>query len=215
MKRLEKFLTEESDHNDPDKYIKQFENYNTYLLDWNKKINLVSRSTISIEDHIINSIFFLKKFPLKADGKLADIGTGGGFPGIPLKILYAELTVTLIDSISKKITAVYDIIQNLGLKKIEAITGRAEDISKKSEYKNKFDYVTAKAVARLYELFIWSEELLKPGGKLLFIKGGDINDEVKELQKLNKKISIEVISFLFPEEYKIEDKKLVVISPEY
>jgi 16S rRNA (guanine527-N7)-methyltransferase len=218
MELLEKFLSQELHFSDAEKYIEQLKKYNSLLLDWNKKINLVSRSTTSIEDHILNSLFFLKKFSLYSNGRLADIGTGGGFPGIPLKILFPELGITLIDSIKKKVTAINDIINKLQLKNIHAVCGRAEDILKNGGSnsnriidKNNFDYITAKAVAPLNKLYTWSKNLLNSKGRMLFIKGGDISGELADLSKVNPDLSIEVLEFSFPQEYGIEDKKLVLI----
>ncbi|MEZ4821729.1 MAG: RsmG family class I SAM-dependent methyltransferase [Ignavibacteria bacterium] len=116
MNLLKKFLNDEL-HLDAEIYIEQFIKYETLLLDWNKKINLISRKSTSIEDHILNSIFFLTRYDISGIRSLVDIGTGGGFPGIPLKILYPDLEMVLLDSIRKKIIVVEDIAEQMNFKK--------------------------------------------------------------------------------------------------
>lgn len=214
MKILEKFLFEELIFNKDqvsdsmDNFIK----YNTLLMEWNSKVNLISRQNSSIEHNVLNSIFFLSKYKLNKEAYLADIGTGGGFPGIPLKILYNKLDVLLIDSVTKKIAAVKDIIENLSFEKLNAVSERAESLSLDKKYKNKFNYVTSKAVAPLEKMYSWSSNFLNPSGSCLFIKGGDIKEEINELKQKTMNIELKIIEYSFPEEYNIVDKKLVVVS---
>ncbi len=211
MELLRKFLTDELEIEDADVF-ERFNLYNKLLLDWNERINLISRNSDSIESHTLNSIFFLTKYHLPENSFIADIGTGGGFPGIPLKILRNDLKILLIDSITKKANAVKEIVSEMEFEDVEVISGRAEAISKESKYKNKFDIATAKSVATLDKLYIWSKPLLKENGKLIFIKGGDITEELNILKKRNKNISVNIIDFSFDQVYKIEDKKIVVIN---
>lgn len=211
MKRLNKFLIDELNL-DPALFMNDFLLYEKILLNWNKKINLISRKTNTIEDHILNSIFFLTKLKINNGEKIADIGTGGGFPGIPLKILYPEIELTLIDSIYKKINVLVDIVIKMNFKNTKAVWSRAEELSNDHNYKNKYDIVISKAVATLDILYLWGKNFLKNDGKMICIKGGDINSEIETLNKLNEKINIEEILFSFDPEYKIEDKKIVVIQ---
>ncbi|MBK8981767.1 MAG: 16S rRNA (guanine(527)-N(7))-methyltransferase RsmG [Ignavibacteria bacterium] len=211
MEKLAKFLSEEL-HTDPDLYMDKFYLYQEKLLTRNKSVNLISRKSESIEEHILNSVFFLKKFKLNKKSKIADIGTGGGFPGIPLKILYPETSVTLIDSVLKKIKMLDEIINEIEFKELKAVWARAEELSQKPGYKNKFDYVISKAVADLNKLFLWGNKFLIKNGVMICIKGGDINSEIESLKSLNEKINIEVINFEFDPVYNIEDKKIVIIK---
>ncbi len=197
---------------DPEKYLEEFIFYENLLLEWNKKINLMSRKSESIEDHILNSIFFLAKYNFNNIKSLADIGTGGGFPGIPLKILFPDLKVLLVDSIQKKVNVLNDIIQKMTLKNIEAVCGRAEEVSLNPEFRNKFDCVISKAVSSLDNLFVWGNNFLRKEGEMICIKGGDIENELVGLKKLRYKMNVEVINFDYDEIYKIEDKKLIVIK---
>ena len=211
MNLLKKFLSDEL-HLNPDKYLSDFMRYEKLLLEWNTKINLVSRKTDSIEDHILNSIFFLTKFNFENIKSIADIGTGGGFPGIPLKILYPGLKLLLVDSIQKKVNVLNDIIEKMELKNTEAICGRAEIVSEETNYRNKYDCVISKAVADLDKLYDWGNGLLNDKGTMICIKGGDIEKELTELKKLRYNFKVEVVNFDFEKIYGIEDKKIVIIK---
>ncbi len=211
MNLLKKFLSDEL-HLIPDKYLSDFIKYEELLLEWNKKINLVSRKSDSIEDHILNSIFFLTKFNFENIKSIADIGTGGGFPGIPLKILYPDLRLLLVDSIQKKVNVLKDITEKLEFKNTDAVCGRAEIVSLNNEYENRFDCVISKAVAGLDKLFEWSDSFLNDRGTMICIKGGDIKGEMTELNNLRYNIKVEVVNFVFDKIYRIEDKKIVIIK---
>lgn len=211
MNLLKQFLSDELKLN-PDHYLSDFMKYEELLLDWNKKINLVSRKTDSIEEHILNSIFYLTKFNLQNIKSLADIGTGGGFPGIPLKILYPDMNLLLVDSIQKKVSVLKDIIVKMNLKNTEAVCGRSEIVSEDAKYKNKFDCVISKAVAGLDKLYDWGNGFLNDKGTMICIKGGDIEKELTELKKLRYNFKVEVVNFDFEKIYGIEDKKIVIIK---
>jgi 16S rRNA (guanine527-N7)-methyltransferase len=211
MQKLKLFLEKELNIN----YgivMEKFRDFDKFILEWNSKINLVSRKTTTIESHILNSIFFLTKYALPANSKIIDIGTGGGFPGIPLKILMNGLNVTLTDSIQKKIKAVEDITSKLGLNDVRILCGRAEDLAKKKEYSKKFDIVIAKSVSTLENLYSWSIELAKNRGEMIFVKGGNIEDELIAFNKKFKNVNYEIIEFKFDKIYGIEDKKIIIIK---
>jgi len=203
LDRLQTFLKKELKIEDSDIYEK-FEEYNKLLMEWNAKINLVSRKQENIENNIINSIFFLTKYKLPEKFFLADIGTGGGFPGIPLKILYPDSKILCVDSIAKKIMVVNDVVQKMNLKNISGVTGRGEELGKKKEFSGKYDFVTAKAVAPVKEVMKFGKDFLNSKGKYILIKGGDITEELKGLR-------YNLINFDGMEEYGVEDKKLVVV----
>lgn len=213
MELLKKFLENELGLN-PDEYLDKFMHYEELLLEWNRKINLISRKSDSIEGHILNSIFFLTKYKLEGVSRIADIGTGGGFPGIPLKILFPQIEFLLIDSIQKKITVVKDIIESMNLKMIQAKCGRAEIISERNAYEGKFDIVISKAVAPLDQVYEWGRKFLVAEGDMLCIKGGIVDEELTSLKKLRNNFQTRVIDFYFDKEFMIEDKKLVVISKD-
>ena len=214
MNKLSKFLKQELKVED-ESIFRKFGLYNNFLLDWNSKINLISRNSESIEAQTLNSIFFLTKYKISGNSYIADIGTGGGFPGIPLKILDSSLKILLVDSIYKKVNVLGDMVKKLEMKDVEAKCGRAETISKELPYIKKFDIVTAKSVATLDKLFDWTKNLLKENGKMIFIKGGDITEELKSLKKKNRNIETEVIEYNFNDTYDIEDKKIVIIKKHF
>lgn len=211
MNLLKKFLIDKLGITD-DKVYKNFVDYNKHLYEWNSKVNVISRKNDSIENIVINSVFFLTKFNFNPHAKVIDIGTGGGFPGIPLKILFPEIDLTLCDSIRKKINVVDDVIKHLGLAKAEAVCSRAEELKYKNKYSKKFDYIVSKSVAPLDNLFKWGRGLLNENGLFLCVKGGDMSIEVADLLKRNRDSEAEVISYTFEDEYNIEDKKLVIIK---
>ncbi|MEP7145453.1 MAG: 16S rRNA (guanine(527)-N(7))-methyltransferase RsmG [bacterium] len=208
---LLKIFLQDKLHLDPEEYLEKFVLYENLLLGWNKKINLISRRSDSIEDHILNSIFFLSKYKFDNVKSLADIGTGGGFPGIPLKILFPELKLLLVDSIKKKVNVLNIIIDKMGFKDAEAVCGRAGNISNDSNYNMKFDCVISKAVSSLDNLYEWGNGFIKPGGQIICIKGGDINTELESLKKMKYNFETEVINFNL-DQYNVEDKKLVIIK---
>lgn len=209
MQLLEKFLNEELNILDGGVRNK-FEEYNRLILDWNSKINLISRKNDSIEEIVLNSLFFLKKYDINVNSKILDIGTGGGFPGVPLKILFPGLRVTLVDSIRKKINALSDIIKQLNLSDTKAVCCRAEKLS--AMYGEKYDYVVSKSVAPLSDLASWSNELLNADGEMLCIKGGNLESEISDLKRARTNFSVSVLEYAFDKIYKIDDKKLVILK---
>jgi 16S rRNA (guanine527-N7)-methyltransferase len=210
MQILKKFLCSELNISD-DKIFNDFLLYNNLILEWNKSINVISRKNESIENIVINSIFFLKDFKFPASCKVIDIGTGGGFPGIPIKILNPQIILTLCDSVKKKIKVVKDICEKMALKDTDALWNRAEVLPEEPEHRSMYDFVISKSVAPLADLYGWSKYLVKSNGGILCIKGGDITGEIASLKKEHKEAIIEVRNYTYDREYKIEDKKLVII----
>jgi 16S rRNA (guanine527-N7)-methyltransferase len=211
LELLKKFIEEELNVKD-ERVYKDFVRYNELILEWNNSINVISRKNDSIENIALNSIFFLKDFKFPASCKMIDIGTGGGFPGIPIKILCPQIKLTLCDSIKKKIKVVKDICEKMALKDTDVLWNRAEVLSEEPEYRSKYDFVISKSVAPLHELYSWSRYLVKKDGEILCIKGGDVTGEITALKKEHKEAIIEVRNYTFDSDYKVEDKKLVIIK---
>jgi 16S rRNA (guanine527-N7)-methyltransferase len=164
----------------------QFEQLLPLYKEWNEKINVISRKDIDnmYIHHVLHSLAIAKVVTFKEGAEILDLGTGGGFPGIPLAILYPSVSFLLVDSIGKKIKVVQEIAAALGLKNVEAKHIRAEEIKNR-----KFDFVVTRAVASLDKLVQWSFSLIKkqhvhalPNG-LLALKGGNMKDEIKALGK--------------------------------
>lgn len=172
-----------SDFNDVQQ--QQFSALDELYNDWNSKINVISRKDMEslYEKHVLHSLAIAAAFEFKAGSTIVDLGTGGGFPGIPLAIFYPEVQFHLIDSIGKKIKVVDAVAEGLGLKNVTTRHCRIEDVKDK-----KFDFVVSRAVAPLKDLWKWSKPLLKkpspnrdtqqPG--LICLKGGDLGAEIAE-----------------------------------
>ncbi len=208
-----------------------FESYLKLLLSWNKRVNLISRKDEDnfYSHHALNCVSFLFTKKLKPDGKILDLGTGGGLPGIPLKIIYQDLNLTLLDSIAKKTAALSDIVVRMGLENVGVMKGRAEELAKSDEFQGKFDYVVTRAAGKLDEVIKWSRGFLKvsevshrgfdslgnnmiPIGSLIVLKGGAIDDEVRAARKIKFLESIEVhrIDFRGSDDAGSKEKKLVL-----
>ncbi len=179
--------------------------------DWNSKINLISRKDIDslYEKHLLHSLSIAAAFDLPSGSSVVDIGTGGGFPGIPLAIFFPEVNFHLVDSIGKKLKVVDAIASSLDLKNISIQHTRAEDIKNR-----KFDYAVSRAVAPLKELWKWARPLLNTKSKspdlapgLIVLKGGDLSVEISESGTRPRMIGINEI---FPEEY-FKDKFLLYL----
>ena len=182
--------------------IQKFYKYMELLLEWNEKINLTAivEPRDVILKHFVDSLTICKE--LQKNKTLADIGTGAGFPGIPVKILRPDLDITLIDSLNKRVNFLTMVIEALKLEKIIALHGRIEDFGKNKKYREKFDYVTSRAVANLSTLSEYMIPLVKIGGKCICMKGSNIDEELKKDEKaikiLGGKIE-KVDTFLLPD----------------
>ncbi|MCO4291412.1 16S rRNA (guanine(527)-N(7))-methyltransferase RsmG [Solitalea sp. MAHUQ-68] len=153
--------------------------------DWNEKINVISRKDVEelYERHVLHSLAIAKVMSFKPGSKVLDIGTGGGFPGIPLAILFPEVSFHLVDSIGKKIKVVTEVAKALGLKNVKAEHARAETI------KDKYDFVVSRAVTRLSNFCPWvnGKFLKEPkndfANGILYLKGGDLEEEIAEIER--------------------------------
>lgn len=176
--------------------------------EWNSKINVISRKDIDLltERHVLHSlsIALFANFPDRAN--VLDVGTGGGFPGIPLAILFPDVQFKLVDSIGKKIRVVNEVSSALGLSNIEAEHIRAENI------KNHYDIVTARAVTRLQPLWSWIRKILKKEGALYALKGGDLHEEIAEFQDAYRKTNVSLFDLhkKIPLDF-YETKRLLVV----
>lgn len=182
--------------------VGQFSALDTLYHEWNSKINVISRKDMDslYEKHVLHSLSIAAAFEWAPGTEVVDLGTGGGFPGIPLAIFYPEVRFHLVDSIGKKIKVVEAVSEALGLKNVTTQHSRIEDIRNR-----KFDYVVSRAVAPLQNLWQWSKPLLKkpsatehrnPG--LICLKGGDLASEIAES---GCKPTVLEMFEIFPEEY--------------
>ena len=189
--------------------IVRFEKMDPLYRDWNGKINLISRKDIDslYEKHILHSLAIAKIIDFRPGTRILDVGTGGGFPGIPLAILFPSCHFVLIDSIGKKIKVVQAVSEDLGIKNVTAIHGRVEDV------KEEFDFVISRAVTTFpaFVGLVKKNISRKPQNALpngiIYLKGGDIQDEIKDYKR---NIEITEISNFFNEPF-FETKKVVYL----
>ncbi|MBN9313180.1 MAG: 16S rRNA (guanine(527)-N(7))-methyltransferase RsmG [Chryseobacterium sp. 39-10] len=191
-----------------DEQKRQFAQLETLYADWNEKINVISRKDMDAlyEKHVLHSLGIAKVITFSPGTKVLDIGTGGGFPGIPLAILFPEVHFTLVDSIGKKITVVKAVAEALGLKNVTAIHGRAEQV------KEKFHFVVSRAVTQMPIFLRWlkgkfeKDQFNPKHNGVLYLKGGDLAEELAGL-----KVEIFNLKNYFSNEF-FDTKKVVYLS---
>lgn len=166
-----------------EKQIMQFYQYMNLLMEWNDKINLTSiiEPKEIIEKHFIDSLTVIKQ--IEKHAKIIDIGTGAGFPGIPIKIIYPEAKIILVDSLRKRINFLNTVINEIALKDVKTIHSRAEDLGKDIEYREKFDISIARAVSPLNTLIEYLIPFVKISGKCICMKGPNSNDEIEKSER--------------------------------
>lgn len=157
--------------------------YMELLIDWNQKINLtaITEPKEIIQKHFIDSLTINKN--IKNAKKVVDIGTGAGFPGVPLGIMNEKTEMFLVDSLNKRIIFLEEVVKELNLKNITLIHARAEDFGKKEEYREKFDIAVSRAVANLSTLSEYLVPLVKIGGKVISMKASDASEEINNAKK--------------------------------
>lgn len=173
-----------------DSQMKQFEDYYHILVEWNKVMNLtaITKYEEVIEKHFIDSLSIVNAIDLNKIINVIDVGTGAGFPGIPLKIAFPEIHITLLDSLNKRVNFLNNVIERLGLDDINAIHGRAEDYAKQKEYREQYDLCVSRAVANLSTLSEYCLPYVKIDGFFIPYKSGDIDDELQ-----NSKCAVNIL----------------------
>jgi len=192
--------------------ILQFQNLETLYQDWNAKINVISRKDIDklYTNHVLHSLSIAKIQPFEPGTYVLDVGTGGGFPGIPLAILFPETRFYLIDVISKKIKVVQAIAAALALKNVKAEQIRAENV------KGDYDFIVSRAVTNMPDFVSWIKDKIKKQNKhklnngILYLKGGDLTEELKDFPKATEYN----IADIFLDEF-FETKKVVHVPLKF
>lgn len=190
--------------------VTQFEQLKPLYKEWNEKINVISRKDMDAfyEHHVLHSLAIAKVIRFTPGTTILDVGTGGGFPGIPLAILFPECKFHLVDSIGKKIKVVQEVVEALGLKNVDSTHERAENI------KGKYDFIISRAVTKMPQFITWVRNKISkkqknglPNG-ILYLKGGDLTEEMKDIKSFNEIFNI---SDFFEGDF-FETKKIVYVQ---
>ncbi|MFI3210860.1 MAG: 16S rRNA (guanine(527)-N(7))-methyltransferase RsmG [Peptostreptococcaceae bacterium] len=178
-----------------DKMISDFTKYREILVEWNQKMNLTG-----IEDekevfikHFLDSVSIFEGNYIKDNIKIIDVGTGAGFPGIPIKIVNRSIKVTLLDSLNKRINFLQEVCNNIDIDDVEFIHGRAEDFGSDEEYREQFDIATARAVAGLPVLMEFCVPFVKVGGYFICLKGPNADLELEQSKKPMEVLGVEFV----------------------
>jgi len=190
--------------------LDKFRQLEELYIEWNSQINVISRKDMEhfYERHVLHSLGIAKVMQFEPGSQVMDVGTGGGFPGIPLAIMFPETQFLLVDSIGKKIKVVKEVSETAGIPNVEAIQSRAEDV------KQKFDFVVSRAVTTLPDFIKWIENNIKKENRhslkngILYLKGGDLD---AELAPLRNKCKVFNLSDYFDEAF-FETKKVVHVG---
>lgn len=168
-----------------EKQIKQFLKYYEILVETNKVMNLTAITEFDevIEKHFLDSLSLVRVFGLNRNVKILDLGTGAGFPGIPLKITFPEIDIVLADSLNKRVKFLNEVVETLQLKQVETVHGRAEELAKNKKYREQFDLCTSRAVANLSSLSEYCIPFVKEGGRFISYKSGEIEEEVDQAKR--------------------------------
>jgi len=195
------------------KQTEEFVSYEKELLKWNEVMNLTAitdHEEIELK-HFIDSLTISSL--IRDNFSVIDVGTGAGFPGIPLKIKNPTLNITLLDSLNKRVKFLNEVIKNLTLENIEAVHGRAEELGQNEKYREKYDYSVSRAVARFEVLLEYMAPFVKPGGKIIMMKGPKIEDELKSGKRALKELSCEIEeikNFKLPDSD--QERNIIIIS---
>lgn len=187
-----------------DRQLQQFYRFYEMLVEWNKVMNLtgITQYDEIVDKHFVDSLSIVENFDLSGINKIIDVGTGAGFPGIPLKIVFPNIEMVLLDSLNKRIKFLDHVIEELNLTDIHTIHGRAEDYARQKDYREQFDLCVSRAVANLATLSEYCIPYVKIGGIFISYKSGNIDEEILEAEKAVKILggSIEdVFKFQLPQ----------------
>ncbi|MEW9106641.1 16S rRNA (guanine(527)-N(7))-methyltransferase RsmG [Paenibacillus sp. S-12] len=179
----------------------QLDTYYRVLVEWNEKMNLtgITERELVYEKHFYDSLTLGFHVDMMSVKRMADIGSGAGFPGIPLVIMFPHIKLTIVDSLNKRIVFLNHLVQELGLTGVSCIHGRAEEVARKPEHRDQYDLVTARAVARLNVLNEFCLPFVRPGGTFAAMKGTNPQEEIVEAKR-----SLQVLQATFTADYALK-----------
>lgn len=192
MKQLEKVIRQLNilqSENEIKAALDKFQQYMEGILQWNEKVNLTAITDVQefVKKHYMDSVSCVNAPEFKKAETIIDVGTGGGFPGVPLAILCPDKHFVLMDSLNKRIKIITQLCQNIGIDNVEAVHGRAEELAgKKSSYRESFDLCVSRAVANMSTLSEYCLPFVKTGGSMVSYKGPDSDEEIKTAEKAIK-----------------------------
>ena len=196
-----------------DEQIEKFIRYYDLIIEWNEKINLTAITEYKdvMIKHFLDSVSIIKAVDMSSVNSLIDIGTGAGFPGIPIKIMFPDIKITLLDSLKKRLNVLNLIIDELNLKDIYTIHGRAEDIARDPKYREKYDLCVSRAVANLRTLSELCIPFVKPNGKFVSYKSEKADEELEKAKNAIRLLGGKVTSAV---SFELEDniRTLIVID---
>ncbi|CEH31597.1 16S rRNA methyltransferase [Aneurinibacillus migulanus] len=195
----------------------QFEKYYELLVEWNEKMNLtgITEKSQVYEKHFYDSITPAFYYDFTNVESVIDVGSGAGFPGIPLKICFPSLKLTILDSLNKRLVFLQEVARQLELKNVEFVHGRAEDAGRDKKYREQFDMAIARAVARMNVLTELCIPFVKPGGVFLVMKGANVEEELNEGKKAIKSLggkTEKVETFELPEEQ--SERNIIIVRKQ-
>ncbi len=184
MERLNNLLTERFGEKRATKLLERFQKYMDMTLDWNEKVNMTAITDPAefVEKHFLDSLAVMDSYEIEDAERIVDVGTGGGFPGIPLAIVFPEKKFTLIDSLDKRMKIVQQMADEIGLKNVVTVHGRAEELGQNKQYREKFDLCVSRAVANLAVLSEYCLPFVSVEGSFIAFKGPDAESEAMDAE---------------------------------